>query len=69
MDIVERLRKQTMPEDVNRLWAERNEAAAEIKRLRAESKHWQTIASQGVAIERELLIEIERLRKEKGTAS
>jgi hypothetical protein len=34
---------------------------AEIERLKADNKHWQTIASQGIAIEHELRIEIERL--------
>jgi len=53
-DIIERLRKRTMPEDVLRLWAERAEAADMIERLQAECKHWQELASQGIAIEREL---------------
>jgi len=54
-DIVERLRDPGV-------FVDRNKVADEIERLRLELKHWQEIASQGVAIERKLLIEIERLQ-------
>ena len=59
-DIVERLRN---PEPVP-FGAPRSglldEAADEIERLRKDNKHWQAIASQGIAIEHELHSEIER---------
>jgi len=38
------------------------EAADEIERLQKDNKHWQVVASQGITIERELRVEIERLR-------
>jgi len=46
-DIVERLRDPGV-------FVDRNEVADEIERLRAEIKQWQTLASQGIEIEREL---------------
>ena len=36
----------------------------EIERLQKDNKHWQAVASQGITIERELRVEIERLRGE-----
>jgi hypothetical protein len=69
-DIAKRLHAATLDKDnFPRMDSERQvpvglakEAKAEIERLQADNKHWQTIASQGIAIERELRIEVERLR-------
>ena len=55
-DIVERLRDPGV-------FVDREEVASEIERLRVEIKRWQTIASQGVAIERDLRTEIAQERK------
>jgi hypothetical protein len=50
-------------DDTQMLWDSVAEKNAEIIRLQIEVKRWQEIASQGVAIERELREEIERLKK------
>jgi hypothetical protein len=58
-DIVERLRNYT----ARAVYSECCEAADEIERLRADNKHWQTIAAQGIKIERELRAEMLREKK------
>jgi hypothetical protein len=48
-DIVARLRKRTMPEDVNRLWSERDEAAATIEKLRTRVEELESDSSKALA--------------------
>ena len=50
-------------EETQMLWDSVAEKNALIQRLQAELKKWQAVASQGIATEHELRIEIERLKK------
>jgi len=67
-DIAERLRDWQDYEPIKKfasgLPPDLEEAVAEIERLQKDNKHWQVVASQGITIERELRVEIERLRGE-----
>jgi hypothetical protein len=59
-DIVERLRIAGDRVE-GRPYSDMHEAADEIERLRADNKHWQTVASQGITIERELRAAVQRI--------